>query len=90
MYGASGVGKSRYARHLAGELPFYRKMCNKWWDGYRGESIVVMDDIGKEHSVLGHHLKLWADRYGFIGETKNGAITPDYDRFIVTSQYSPE
>lgn len=49
-----------------------------------------MDDIGKEHHVLGQQLKIWADRYGCILETKGGAVASSYDWFVVTSQYSIE
>lgn len=49
-----------------------------------------MDDIGKEHSMLGQQLKIWADRYGCILENKGGAQTDNYDWFVVTSQYPIE
>jgi len=49
-----------------------------------------MDDIGKQHSVLGTHLKLWSDRYGCILENKGGATPSAHLNFIVTSQYSIE
>lgn len=49
-----------------------------------------MDDFGKEHACLGYHLKIWADRYGHILETKGGAVTDNYKKFVITSQYSPE
>lgn len=86
IHGAPGTGKSRWGREQG--LPFYPKLCNKWWDGYQGQELVIMDDIGRDHKCLGQQLKIWTDRYGCILETKGGAITDKYNWFIVTSQYT--
>lgn len=80
------MGKSRKARTDYPE--FYPKLCNKWFDGYRGEKTVIIDDFGLEHKVLGQQLKIWGDRYGCILETKGGAVGSNFDKLVVTSQYS--
>jgi len=40
--------------------------------------------------VLSHYIKIWADKWGAIGEIKGGTVALVYDRFIVTSNYSIE
>lgn len=85
IYGPSGSGKSHMARQNYG--PVYVKPQNKWWDGYNGEKTVLLDDYDAG-SMLGHHLKIWSDKYACTGEIKSGTINLAHEKFIVTSNYS--
>lgn len=93
IYGESGCGKSTLARDLFGDQlgkPFV-KTHNKWWDGYKGEKIVIWDDIDPEQiKFCADRLKDYCDRLGVTGETKGGAVPLTHEFFIMTSQYPPE
>jgi len=87
-YGAAGAGKTHKA--IADYPKAYRKLCNKWWDGYQDEDHVLIDDVDPAHACLVQHFKHWADRYAFNAEVKGGQIRIRPKVIIFTSQYSIE
>lgn len=86
VYGSPGIGKTYSIRNLFPNC--YVKSQNKWWDGYSGESVVLLDDF--DCKILGHYLKIWADKYSFNAEIKGGSVLPVYNNFFVTSNYLPD
>lgn len=90
-YGLTGSGKSRLARETYGtdRSKLYLKPLNKWWDGYRGQPYVLLEDFGKDHACLGYHLKIWADRYAYPAEVKGSTVALRPQKIVVTSQYHP-
>ena len=80
-----GTGKTYYATHLYPS--FFLKPQNKWWDGYRGEPVVILDDF--DDAKMSHYIKIWSDNYNSIGEIKNGTVTLKFNTFIITSNYMP-
>ena len=79
-FGALQESARATARQVLGAEGYYPKLNNKWWDGYQSQKVVIMEDVDKETvKFLHHHLKIWADRWGFIGETKGARLPPFTD-----------
>lgn len=87
--GPSGCGKSSGARKLYGEKLF-SKPANKWWDGFKPNyhDVVLLDDFEKDRKDMAHNLKIWADHYPFVAETKGSSMTIRPKVIHVTSNYT--
>jgi len=84
-YGPPRTGKTTKARECSGA---YIKAQNKWFDGYTGQDVIILEDL--DTPTLGHYLKIWLDKWSCMGETKGGHVQLQHKKFIVTSNYSPE
>ena len=87
IHGPPGTGKSHAARSFENEL--YIKSQNKWFDGYAGESAILLDDFDQGGKCLGHYIKIWADRWKCCGEVKGSTVALQHQRFYITSNYHP-
>lgn len=87
LTGPAGCGKSTWARALGkAKGGYYEKAQNKWWDGYEGQKVVILDDLDTE--ALLHYLKIWADKFPCKGEVKGATVWLHHDWFVVTSNFS--
>jgi hypothetical protein len=87
IYGPPGVGKSHYVRTHHTDI--FLKAQNKWWDGYTGQKVVLLDDFDLNGACLSHYLKIWADKWSCTGEQKGATIPLNHETFYITSNYSP-
>nr|WAE43028.1 MAG: replication associated protein [Cressdnaviricota sp.] len=88
IHGISGSGKTRSVFDKYGLENLYLKNLTKWWDGYKQQNVVLMDDFSSYKINLTDEIKLWADRYPFNAEAKGSALIIRPKRFIITSQYT--
>jgi len=87
--GPTGTGKSRLVWELYPD--HYGKKINKWWDGYKRQEVVVIEEWSPEARLTAQALKQWADHYPFQGEIKGGSMQGLRPRkIIVLSNYTIE
>lgn len=89
IYGPPGSGKTKYVFDTYDIDNLYIKNAKtKWWDGYNGQEIVLIDDFDMDCVHQGHYLKIWADRYPVNCEVKGGSRLIRPKKIIVTSNYT--
>lgn len=90
FWGLTGSGKSFRAYSEATqdeETPYFKSSSNKWWDGYRGEQNVVVDEFEGKISV--DHILRWVNWMPCLVETKGGTIPLRAVNFWFTSNINP-
>jgi len=94
FYGDPGTGKTTRAWEETEnyeERDIYVKQPNKWWDGYTGQKVVIMDDFGpgiKDGPSI-HLLKTWLDKFPVSAEVKGGSVALVYEKIYLTSNVNP-
>lgn len=72
IHGATGVGKSRWAMEKYGEAAYWKLPNSKWWDGYTGQEVSIIDEFYGWLSWT-EILRL-CDRYPCAVESKGGVL----------------
>lgn len=85
-YGKPGSGKSRRVNKRYPEA--YVKDDTKWWDGYEGQDVVIIDDINVHEWSLKRLLSVM-DVYKCKVERKGGYVNLGATKIIIISQRHP-
>lgn len=88
FWGTTGTGKSRTAWEEAGLDAYPKDPNSKFWDGYRGQENVVIDEFRGTISIS--HLLRWLDRYPVLVEVKGSSVVFNAKRIWITSNIPPE
>lgn len=90
-YGVTGAGKTHTAfaeaQQTDGDV-YIKSGLTKWWDGYRGESKVIIDEFNGKIDIT--HLLRWFDKYPCTVEIKNSQACLRATRFWITSNKHPD
>lgn len=94
LFGAAGTGKTRRAMDDAVAKGFADDIhtqteSSKWWDGYDGHKVVIMDDIRDSFCSYVRMLNL-LDRYPCRIECKGGSRQLLAQHMYITSNVAPE
>jgi len=86
FFGNSGTGKT-YAATMGHGKSFYIKDGTQWWNNYKGEDVIVIDDFDG-HWPYRDLLRL-LDRYPYQGQTKGGYTWITSKAIIITCEFGP-
>lgn len=87
-WGKAGTGKSRKAWEEAGMDAYPKGPTSIYWDGYRGEDHVVMDEFRGDIGIS--HMLRWLDRYPVCVEQKFGGCVFKASKIWITSNLHPK
>lgn len=88
FWGVSGSGKTRQAWDEATLDAYIKNPNTKWWDGYRGQENVIIDEFTGRIDIS--YLLTWLDRYPCTVEVKGFSVPLKSTKFWITSNLSIE
>lgn len=85
--GPTGTGKSRRAWSEAGLHAYPKDPRSKFWDGYRDQGNVVIDEFRGDIAMS--HILRWLDRYPCLVEIKGSSTSLVATTIWITSNLHP-
>lgn len=88
-WGITHSGKTYRAYREASALGdvYWKSSTTKWWDGYRGEKNVIIDEFDGSIGIV--HLLRWFDWYPCCVEIKGSQVPLKATNFWITSNKEP-
>lgn len=87
FWGVTGSGKSHRAWAAGGDTAYSKDPRTKWWDGYRGQEHVIIDEFRGVVDIS--HILRWTDKYPVCVETKGASVELAAKFFYFTSNLDP-
>jgi len=86
-WGVTGSGKSHRAFEEAGIDYYLKSPLTKWFDGYRGQDTVIIDEFRGVIDIS--HMLKWLDKYPCSVEVKGYQTFLKTKKWIITSNLNP-
>lgn len=89
LWGRTGTGKSHFAKNVYPERTHWWSGRDlRWWQGYRGEDVVVIDDFRKDFCKFRELLRI-LDRYPYKVEVKGSHRELNSKMIVITTIAPP-
>lgn len=90
IWGLTGTGKTRSATNLPEGKEYYMWNQSKWWNGYRQQHRIIIDDFTFDGTQLSfRYLLRLLDRYAIQVETKGGMLYINSPEIFITCEFPP-
>ena len=87
LWGEAGANKSRMAHAVLKGDTFFKPPDTRWFDGYDGNDVLVLNDLRKNTFTFSYLLDL-LDRYDFQVEVKGGYVSMLAKVIVITCSKS--
>jgi len=87
FWGDTGTGKSHRAWEEATQGCYVKNPSTKWWDAYKGEKHVLIDEFTGQIGIT--YLLRWLDKYSCRVEEKGGDLPLMATQFWICSNIDP-